>query len=101
MAETVRADRADIIQDGRLGKPAHAVSAQAVSRERTMHIAIGQTALATRGNALAMTIVVGLIATVAGGVLVTAWRDSVDVQPTASVSLPENTRPMILVPLPR
>jgi hypothetical protein len=66
-----------------------------------MQIAVGHNVTLTRSQVIAGTVALVLMVSVAGGMLV-AGRDGLsDVLGVPGNSLPENTRPMILVPLPR
>lgn len=65
-----------------------------------MHIAAGQTASFTRNYAVAALAGLALTVAVAGGIAFTAWQGPSDLLAVPGASLPENTRPMILVPLP-
>ncbi|WP_158045575.1 hypothetical protein [Skermanella pratensis] len=66
-----------------------------------MHIVAGNTASFTRNQAIAAMAALALTAAVAGGVAFQAWQGPSDLLSVQGGSLPENTRPMILVPLPR
>ena len=66
-----------------------------------MQIAAGHNATLTRNQAVAVTVVLVLMAGVAGSMLFATRLNLGDLVGLPENSLPENTRPMILVPLPR
>jgi hypothetical protein len=70
-------------------------------RERTMQIAAGHNVTPTRNQLVAASVAMVLMVGVAGGMLFAARVDLTDLLGVPGNSLPENTRPMILVPLPR
>lgn len=70
-------------------------------RERTMQIAAGHNVTLTRSHVVAGTVALVLMVSVAGGMLVASRDGLSEVLGVPGNSLPENTRPMILVPLPR
>ena len=63
-----------------------------------MQIAAGHNVTLTRNQLVAASVAMVLTAGIAGGMLLATRADLLGV---AENSLPENTRPMILVPLPR
>jgi hypothetical protein len=63
-----------------------------------MQIAAGHNVTLTRNQLVAASVAMVLTAGIAGGMLLVTRADLLGV---AENSLPENTRPMILVPLPR
>lgn len=66
-----------------------------------MQIVVGHNVTLTRGQLVAGTVALVLMASVAGGMLMATRGGLSDVLGVPGNSLPENTRPMILVPLPR
>jgi hypothetical protein len=63
-----------------------------------MQIAAGHNVTLTRNQLVAASVAMALTVGIAGGMLLATRPDLLGV---AENSLPENTRPMILVPLPR
>jgi hypothetical protein len=66
-----------------------------------MQIAAGHNVTLTRSQLVAASVAMVLMAGVAGGMLLATRVDLSDLLGVPENSLPENTRPMILVPLPR
>jgi len=70
-------------------------------KERTMQIAAGHNVTPSRNQLVAITVVLVLLTGIAGGMLFASRAELIDLLGSPENSLPENTRPMILVPLPR
>jgi hypothetical protein len=66
-----------------------------------MQIAAGHNVTLTRSQLVAASVAMVLMAGAAGGMLLATRADLTDLMGVPENSLPENTRPMILVPLPR
>jgi hypothetical protein len=66
-----------------------------------MQIAAGHNVTPTRSQLVAASVALMLMVGVAGGMLIATWTDRTGLMGLTENSLPENTRPMILVPLPR
>jgi hypothetical protein len=66
-----------------------------------MQIAAGHNVTLTRSQLVAASVALLLMVGIAGGMLAATWADLSGLMGLSENSLPENTRPMILVPLPR
>ena len=66
-----------------------------------MQIAAGHNVTLTRIQLVAASVAMVLMVGAAGGMLLATSADLTDLLGVPENSLPENTRPMILVPLPR
>jgi hypothetical protein len=66
-----------------------------------MQIAAGHNVTPTRSQLVAASVALVLMIGIAGGLLVATRTDQTGLMGLSENSLPENTRPMILVPLPR
>jgi hypothetical protein len=66
-----------------------------------MQIAAGHIVTLTRNQLVAASVAMVLMVGAAGGMLLATSVDLTDLLGVPENSLPENTRPMILVPLPR
>ena len=66
-----------------------------------MQIAAGHNVTLTRNQLVAASVAMVLMVGVAGGMLLATKTGLTDLLGVPENSLPENTRPMILVPLPR
>jgi hypothetical protein len=66
-----------------------------------MQIAAGHNVTPSRNQLIAATVALVLMVGVAGGMLLATRAGLADLLGVPENSLPENTRPMILVPLPR
>ena len=66
-----------------------------------MQIAAGHNVTLTRNQLVAASVAMVLMVGAAGGMLFATSADLTDLLGVSKNSLPENTRPMIMVPLPR
>jgi len=82
-------------------RPKRFVAPNVFLKERTMQIAAGHNATPTRNYLVAITVVLFLLTGIAGGMLFASRAELINLLGSPENSLPENTRPMILVPLPR